>query len=173
VVYADMIDALDRGTADIVAQGPDGVLLLGPDATAMRTVGLLMVSALMVIPVAAAQNIFRGFRASLTGAMVIGLVASVGGYLASIWADLASGAMIVLITIGCFVASWPVAALAHRSWHPRRDPDPQPLPHQTTTEHAHVHGPGCGHQVVEHGDHLDYIHSGHLHARHQDHYDEH
>jgi GNAT superfamily N-acetyltransferase len=35
VVYADMIDALDRGTADIVAQGPDGVLLLGPDATAM------------------------------------------------------------------------------------------------------------------------------------------
>jgi len=40
--------------------------------TAMRTVGLLLVSALMVIPVATAQNLFKGFRAGLYGAMGIG-----------------------------------------------------------------------------------------------------
>ncbi|MDR2974689.1 MAG: metal ABC transporter permease [Propionibacteriaceae bacterium] len=82
--------------------------------TAMRTVGLLLVSALMVIPVAAAQNVFHGFWKGLWGAMAIGLVASVGGYLASIVASLSPGAMIVLITIGFFVISWPIAALLHR-----------------------------------------------------------
>lgn len=36
----------------------------------------------------------------------------------------------------------------------------------------HEHGPGCGHEAVEHGDHVDYIH-GHRHAKHDDHWDEH
>jgi zinc transport system permease protein len=88
--------------------------------TAMRTVGLLLVSALMVIPVAAAQNIFRGFWKGLWGAMAIGLLASVGGYLASIYANLAPGAMIVLLAIACFVVSWPISTLLHRDWHRSR-----------------------------------------------------
>lgn len=29
--------------------------------------------------------------------------------------------------------------------------------------HAHEHGPGCGHTAVQHGDHIDYLHDGHLH----------
>ena len=141
--------------------------------TAMRTVGLLLVSALMVIPVAAAQNIFRGFWKGMWGAMGIGLVASLAGYLTSIYANLAPGAMIVLITIVFFVASWPIASLVHRHVHPGQDDaDPLPAPHETT-EHPHVHGPGCGHDTVQHGDHVDYIHAGHLHSPHGDHYDEH
>jgi hypothetical protein len=39
--------------------------------------------------------------------------------------------------------------------------------------HEHEHGPGCGHEAVPHGDHVDYIHEGHRHAAHEDHYDEH
>jgi zinc transport system permease protein len=141
--------------------------------TAMRTVGLLLVSALMVIPVAAAQNLFRGFWSGMWGAMGIGLISSVGGYLTSIYADLAPGATIVLITIAFFVASLPVASFFHRHWHRHRDlVDAPPQAHVTTT-HEHVHGPDCGHVGVEHGDHVDYIHSGHLHAPHGDHYDEH
>lgn len=38
---------------------------------------------------------------------------------------------------------------------------------------AHEHGEGCGHETVDHGDHVDYIHDSHRHARHGDHYDEH
>ena len=38
----------------------------------MRTVGLLLVSALMVVPVAAAQNLVRGFYAALVAAMLVG-----------------------------------------------------------------------------------------------------
>ena len=141
---------------------------------AMRTVGLLLVSALMVIPVAAAQNIFSGFRKGMWGAMGIGFLSSAGGYLASIYADVAPGAMIVLITIAFFAASWPVASFIHRHVHPRKDDvDPLPVPHLPTETHDHVHGPGCGHPSVHHGDHVDYIHEGHLHAPHGDHYDEH
>ena len=48
-------------------------------ALAMRTVGLLLVSALMVVPVAAAQNLVRGFYAALAAAIVVGVTVSVGG----------------------------------------------------------------------------------------------
>ncbi|WP_199829845.1 hypothetical protein [Streptomyces sp. MMG1121] len=29
--------------------------------------------------------------------------------------------------------------------------------------HTHQHGLGCGHVAVPHGDHVDYVHDGHLH----------
>lgn len=38
---------------------------------------------------------------------------------------------------------------------------------------AHQHGPGCGHEVVPHGDHTDYLVDGHLHHPHRDHCDDH
>ena len=38
---------------------------------------------------------------------------------------------------------------------------------------AHVHGAGCGHPAVPHGDHVDYIVEGHLHRRHDGHCDDH
>ena len=40
-------------------------------------------------------------------------------------------------------------------------------------DHDHVHGPGCSHETVQHGDHVDYLHDGHRHAEHAGHYDEH
>jgi len=46
---------------------------------AMRTVGLLLVSALMVVPVATSQQLSRSFRGTLGAAMALGMVASVGG----------------------------------------------------------------------------------------------
>jgi hypothetical protein len=35
----------------------------------------------------------------------------------------------------------------------------------THPDHAHEHGPGCGHPAVRHGGHVDYLHDGHLHHR--------
>jgi ABC-type Mn2+/Zn2+ transport system permease subunit/DNA-binding transcriptional ArsR family regulator len=46
---------------------------------AMRAVGLLLVSALMVVPVATAQLVSRGFRATQHAAMGLGMVAAGGG----------------------------------------------------------------------------------------------
>lgn len=37
----------------------------------------------------------------------------------------------------------------------------------------HLHGPGCGHPAVPHGDHVDYLVGGHLHHPHGDHCDDH
>jgi hypothetical protein len=43
------------------------------------------------------------------------------------------------------------------------------------TGHApdHVHGEGCGHEAVPHGDHVCYVVEGHLHHPHGDHCDDH
>ena len=37
----------------------------------------------------------------------------------------------------------------------------------------HQHGPGCGHEAVPHGDHMDYLVDGRLHHPHGDHCDDH
>ncbi|MGO8673877.1 MAG: hypothetical protein ACLQVD_21280 [Capsulimonadaceae bacterium] len=38
---------------------------------------------------------------------------------------------------------------------------------------GHVHGPGCGHEAVPHGNHTDYLVDGHLHHPHGSHCDDH
>jgi zinc transport system permease protein len=148
---------------------------------AMRTVGLLMVSALMVIPAATAQQLFRGFRTTLLAAMGLGALASVGGvtasFYASFYASFAPGATIVLLALAGFIATWPVGALLRyrqRLVAPFEDPDPFAVPaHTTAGSHPHEHGEHCGHPAVTHRDHVDYVHDGHRHAAHGDHYDEH
>jgi zinc transport system permease protein len=146
---------------------------------AMRTVGLLLVSALMVVPVAAAHNLVRGFYASLVCAMVVGIVVAVGGAAASYYADTPPGALIVVLAIAVFALSWPISALLTRGRRAapvlaeRVDEDGRPGAHEVAEEHQHRHRDGCGHPVVQHGDHADFIHEGHRHAPHADHYDEH
>ncbi len=79
---------------------------------AMRTVGLLLVSALMVVPVATAQQLTRSFRSTLLAAMVLGLGAALGGllvatYLSTVSLNVAPGPTIVLLALACFVLAWP------------------------------------------------------------------
>jgi zinc transport system permease protein len=71
---------------------------------AMRTVGLLLVSALMVVPVAAAQQVTRGFRATMALAMGIGVFAAGAGVVMSAEVNTAPGATIVILAIATFLA---------------------------------------------------------------------
>jgi zinc transport system permease protein len=71
---------------------------------AMRTVGLLLVSALMVVPVAAAQQVTRGFRSTMAAAMVIGFAAAGAGVVVSAHIDTAPGATTVILALAAFVA---------------------------------------------------------------------
>ena len=147
---------------------------------AMRTVGLLLVSALMVVPVATSQQLTRSFRGTLGLAMVLGCAASIGGLLASAWvsysfdARVAPGSAIVLLSLAGFAVTWPVGILARRR---RRLSAPfaagQAGVRRVEEDHIHVHGPDCGHPAVPHDDHVDYVHDGHRHAEHESHYDEH
>jgi zinc transport system permease protein len=70
---------------------------------AMRTVGLLLISALMVIPVATAQQFTRGFRSTMTAAMTLGLLAAAVGVWLAGTADTAPGATIVVVSIAGFL----------------------------------------------------------------------
>jgi zinc transport system permease protein len=149
---------------------------------AMRTVGLLLVSALMVVPVATAQQVTRSFRTTLFAAMALGIGASLGGLLLAAYAPaeaaVAPGPTIVLLSLFGFAVTWPLGVWVRRRAR-LRAPFAAGVPdeHQTPETHPHEHGPDCGHVAVEHDDHVDYVHDGHRHAVHVTgegpHYDEH
>ncbi|MFF3762839.1 metal ABC transporter permease [Streptomyces sp. NPDC001922] len=69
---------------------------------AMRVVGLLLVSALMVVPVAAAQQATRGFAMTLALAIGIGVVVSLSGTVGSFYVNVPPGASIVILAIAVF-----------------------------------------------------------------------
>jgi zinc transport system permease protein len=149
---------------------------------AMRTVGLLLVSALMVVPVATAQQVTRSFRTTLGAAMALGIGAALGGLVisafASYHASVAPGPTIVLLSLFGFAVTWPLGVwLRRRARLTAPFAAGVPEEHQTPATHPHEHGPDCGHVAVEHDDHVDYVHDGHRHAIHVTgegpHYDEH
>lgn len=71
---------------------------------AMRVVGLLLVSALMVVPVAAAQQLSRSFAMTFALAVLIGVTVSLSGAVTSFYVDVPSGPTIVLLAIAIFIA---------------------------------------------------------------------
>ncbi|CAB4957561.1 MAG: metal ABC transporter permease [Actinobacteria bacterium] len=73
----------------------------------MRTVGLLLVSAIMIVPVAAAQQLTRSFRTTMALAVALGVVASVVGLTSSFTLNVPPGPTIVFAALALF----PLAAL--------------------------------------------------------------
>ncbi len=130
----------------------------------MRVVGLLLISALMIIPNATAQVFARSFRSSVRWAVGIGVLASVGGVVGSYYAGTPSGGTIVLVAIAVFLLAATLGGARRRIGAVR---------HRRAEAHDHEHGPGCGHPSLPHGDHVDYVHDGHRHAPHEGHWDEH
>ncbi|MFZ0323738.1 MAG: metal ABC transporter permease [Actinomycetes bacterium] len=130
----------------------------------MRVVGLLLFSALMIVPTATAQLLARSFRGTLALAMAIGVVVSVTGVVVSFVANTPSGGTIVLLAIAVFAITVTGTAVMRRTSRRRHSP---------TEDHPHEHGPGCGHEAVSHEGHVDYVHGEHRHAAHGAHYDEH
>ena len=76
---------------------------------AMRIVGVLLIAALMVLPVATSRLLARSFRTTLLGAVGVGVVSAlVGLWAARQWA-LAAGGAIVLVTAALFALASIVA----------------------------------------------------------------
>lgn len=137
----------------------------------MRVVGLLLIAALMIVPNAAAQVVARSFASAMALAVAIGLVCSTVGVVASFQLDTPSGGTIVVLAVLVYavLAVGDAVLGAIRGRRLRRAPG-----HDHAREHPHVHGtPDCAHTPVLHEDHVDYVHDGHLHSPHGDHYDEH
>lgn len=148
---------------------------------AMRTVGLLLVSALMVVPVATAQQFTRSFRSTFVTACLIGVTACLAGIVTSYHANVAPGATVVMLALAGFVVAAVAGTVLRRRQGvtaPLSDDPPEVVvpvdePHLVSDTHGHAHQPRCGHVAVQHGDHVDYVHDGKLHAAHGDHWDEH
>ncbi len=130
----------------------------------MRVVGLLLISALMIVPNAVAQLTSRSFRSTMVTAVVVGILTSVLGVTASYYTNTPSGGTIVSLTIAVFLLAALTTAFRRRLGA-RRD--------RGREYHPHEHGDDCGHPTVVHGDHVDFVHDGHRHAVHGGHYDEH
>lgn len=81
----------------------------------MRVVGILLVSAMLVLPVAIVQQLSRSFRVTALASMALGAALSVGGLLVAFYIDTSPGATIVLLAILCFF----VASMISR-WSAKR-----------------------------------------------------
>ena len=130
----------------------------------MRVIGLLLISALMILPNATGQLIGRSFRQTTAAAVVVGCLSGALGVTSAYYLDTPPGGTVVLAAIALFLLASFVAMTVHavRARQARR-----------VAHHAHEHRQGCGHPAVQHGDHVDYLHDGEFHAPHGDHWDAH
>lgn len=77
---------------------------LAISATA-KVVGILLVASMLVLPVAAAQQLTRSFRATTFASIGLGVAAAVGGLVIAFYADLFPAATIVWLSILAFMAT--------------------------------------------------------------------
>ena len=115
---------------------------------AMRVVGVLLVSALMVVPVATAQQVARGFAGTMFGAMGLSVATALIGAVGSFYLDVPSGASIVVLSVLLFVLVTLLTALVRRVRRPgkvhrsgARRPLPEPLAPVPEPAPAAVTGP--------------------------------
>lgn len=69
---------------------------------AMRVVGLLLVSAIMILPVAVAQLVTMSFRRTMTVAMFTGVTVCIVGLSITYWYPLSPGATIVMVAVAAY-----------------------------------------------------------------------
>ncbi|KOO43897.1 metal ABC transporter permease [Priestia koreensis] len=74
-------------------------------ASSMRIVGVLLVSALMTLPVAASIRLANGFKQTIVFAIIFGEISVVGGLFSAYYLDLAPGGTIVILAILILVIS--------------------------------------------------------------------
>jgi zinc transport system permease protein len=112
--------SFDEDTARVsgVAVGPLHYLLLILVALAIvasiKIVGIVLVSALLVLPAATANQIARSYRRVLAISVVTGLISLLAGMMLSYRFDLPSGATIVLCSCMLFFACFAAARLRHK-----------------------------------------------------------
>jgi zinc transport system permease protein len=72
-------------------------------AASMRIVGIMLVSSLMTLPVAASIRIAKGFKQTIVLSIIFGEISVLGGLFASYYLDLAPGGTIVMIAVAILV----------------------------------------------------------------------
>lgn len=83
-------------------------------STAMRVVGVLLVSALMIVPVAISQIYARSFSATMGWAMALGVIMCIAGLVFSYFTAAASGSAIVMGLIVLYALAAALRPLVYR-----------------------------------------------------------
>lgn len=89
-------------------------------AVSMRVVGALLVSALMIIPIATTQMFSKSFAATMGWGMMLGATVSVVGLAITYRVDISPGATIVVVAIVIYAALFVAKTLTSRLGRPMR-----------------------------------------------------
>lgn len=111
-LFAVVLDEDSARVAGIPARALNALLAVLTAVTvvaAMRIVGVLLVAALMVLPVATSRMLARSFRGTLVLAVVVGVCSAVLGLVAARTWALAAGGAIVLVAAALFALASIVA----------------------------------------------------------------
>jgi zinc transport system permease protein len=128
---AARVSGIPVGTTNAVLS----VLTAVTVVAAMRVVGVLLIAALMVLPVATGRMIARSFRATVWWSVGIGVASVVLGLTAARHWDLAPGGSIVLVAAAIFAIVAPIGRLRRGA----------PMPHVTRFGPAPPEGPAPPH----------------------------
>jgi zinc transport system permease protein len=128
---AARVSGIPVGTTNAVLSVMTAVTVVA----AMRVVGVLLIAALMVLPVATGRMIARSFRATVWWSVGIGVASVVLGLTAARHWDLAPGGSIVLVAAAIFAIVAPIGRLRRGA----------PMPHVTRFEPAPPEGPAPPH----------------------------
>lgn len=82
---------------------------------AARVVGVLLVSALMIVPAAAGLGVARSFRGALVASVALGMLSVVAGLYASFAYDIATGPAIALASAALFVVALAAQGVRRRA----------------------------------------------------------
>jgi zinc transport system permease protein len=74
-------------------------------SASMRIVGILLVSSLMTLPVAASIRLAKGFKQAMVYSVLFGEISVIGGLFVSYYLDLAPGGTIVMIAVLILILS--------------------------------------------------------------------
>jgi zinc transport system permease protein len=107
---AARVGGVPVASLNVVLAGLAGVTI----ALSMRIVGILLIAALMVLPVIAAERVAWSVRSTMFISIGIGVVSVFVGLTLAYYADLAPGGAIVLVAAGAFVLASLSAALRGR-----------------------------------------------------------
>jgi zinc transport system permease protein len=84
-------------------------------AVSMRIVGILLVSSMMIIPVATGLLIAKSFRQTLWLAILLAEAASISGFVIAYYFNIASGGTIVLVSVAILLVTLLVKRLSTNS----------------------------------------------------------
>lgn len=101
-------------TSGIRVDRINGVLVLLTGLTvvlAMKVVGVMLISALLILPAVASLQLARGFRTAIILAVVFGVLSVVTGVVVSFLANLPTGATIIMINFLAFALAFTLRRL--------------------------------------------------------------